>query len=109
MRRGERRARRPGGAARGATDVCPYRGLEVFDEEHAEFFFGRDGDVQRLCEKLKAGRFLAVLGASGSGKSSLVRAGLLPAVRGGALPGSESWRIELVRPAGARSRRWPRG
>ena len=69
-------------------DVCPYRGLEVFEEEHAEFFFGRDADVQRALEKLKAGRLLAVLGPSGSGKSSLVRAGMVPALRAGAL-GSE--------------------
>jgi WD40 repeat protein len=62
-------------------DVCPYRGLDVFDEQDAEFFFGRDRDVQRLREKLKATRFLAVLGASGSGKSSLVRAGLMPELR----------------------------
>ena len=64
-------------------DICPYRGLRTFDEEHAEFFFGRDADVQRLVEKLKASRFLAVIGASGSGKSSVVRAGLIPALRHG--------------------------
>jgi hypothetical protein len=63
------------------SDVCPYRGLHAFDEEHAEFFFGREADVQRLVEKLKTTRFLAVVGASGSGKSSLVRAGLIPALR----------------------------
>ncbi len=73
------------------TDVCPYRGLQTFDEDHAEFFFGRDGDVQRLVEKLKTSHFLAVLGPSGSGKSSLVRAGLVPALRKGALPGSHDW------------------
>jgi hypothetical protein len=59
-----------------ADDTCPNQGLEVFDEEHAEFFFGRKRDVQRLLEKLKATRYLAVLSASASGKSSLVRAGL---------------------------------
>jgi WD40 repeat protein len=63
------------------TDVNPYRGLEAFEERHAEFFFGRDADVQRLLETLKGTRFLAVLGASGSGKSSLVRAGLVPTLR----------------------------
>src|SRR5207244_2349377 len=45
------------------SDVCPYRGLQPFDEEHAAFYFGRDADIQRLVEKLKAARFLAVLGA----------------------------------------------
>jgi WD40 repeat protein/class 3 adenylate cyclase len=78
--------------------VCPYRGLEVFEEEHAEFFFGRDADVQRLLELLKAERFLAVLGPSGSGKSSLVRAGLVPAIRRGALPASDGWQVIVLKP-----------
>ena len=56
-------------------DVCPYRGLSTFSEEHSDLFFGRDADIQRLVEKLKTSRFLTVLGPSGSGKSSLVRAG----------------------------------
>src|SRR5262249_25727348 len=88
----------PGVAHGHADDTCPYQGLEVFDEEHAEFFFGRERDVQRLVEKLKASRFLAVLGASGSGKSSLVRAGLIPALRTGALPQSEGWTICVFKP-----------
>jgi energy-coupling factor transporter ATP-binding protein EcfA2 len=70
----------------------------VFDEAHAEFFFGRERDVQRLVEKLKTTHFLAVLGASGSGKSSLVRAGLIPALRVGALPPSEAWTICVFKP-----------
>jgi WD40 repeat protein len=80
------------------TAVSPYRGLEVFEEEHAEFFFGRDADVQRLLEKLKGSRFLAVLGASGSGKSSLVRAGLVPALRHGAPSGEKRCEIAILRP-----------
>jgi WD40 repeat protein/energy-coupling factor transporter ATP-binding protein EcfA2 len=79
-------------------DVAPYRGLQKFDEEDAEFFFGRDGDVQRLLEKLKTTRFLAVLGPSGSGKSSLVRAGLLPALRRGAPPVSKEGLIAVLTP-----------
>jgi energy-coupling factor transporter ATP-binding protein EcfA2 len=79
--------------------VCPYRGLETFDEDHAEFFFGRERDIQRVTEKLKAARFLAVLGPSGSGKSSLVRAGVIPSLRRGALPGSEDWEIRVLRPS----------
>jgi energy-coupling factor transporter ATP-binding protein EcfA2 len=77
---------------------CPYRGLETFDEEHAEFFFGRERDIQRLLEKLKATRFVAVLGASGSGKSSLTRAGLIPALKQGALPQSANWTICVLTP-----------
>jgi WD40 repeat protein len=75
------------------TDACPYRGLEAFREEDADLFVGREQDTARLVQRLHSTRFLAVLGASGSGKSSLVRAGLLPAVRRGALPAGESWRV----------------
>lgn len=64
-----------------ATGITPYLGLDTFDEKSTDLFFGRDADVQRLIEKLKASNFLAVIGASGSGKSSLVRAGLIPALR----------------------------
>ena len=84
-----------------APGTCPYRGLEPFDEDHAQFFFGRDNDVALALEKLKAGRFVAVLGPSGSGKSSLLRAGLIPAVRRGALAGSEKWAVRVFTP-GAR-------
>jgi WD40 repeat protein len=80
------------------NDVCPYRGLQTFDEEHAEFFFGRENDLQRLAEKLKGTHFLAVLGPSGSGKSSLVRAGLIPALRRGVLPGSHDWTVCVFTP-----------
>lgn len=57
-------------------DPQPYRGLERFDSEQAEFFFGRDPEIRRLIDRLEDERFVAVVGASGSGKSSLVRAGL---------------------------------
>ena len=50
------------------ADVCPYRGLEAFDEEHAHLYFGRESYVQRVLEELRGGRFLAVVGPSGSGK-----------------------------------------
>ncbi len=82
----------------GAAGTCPYRGLETFDEEHAGLFFGRDAEIQRLVERLKATSFLAVLGPSGSGKSSLVRAGLIPALRDGAIPGSEAWTVRVLKP-----------
>ena len=77
---------------------CPYRGLGVFEEEHARYFFGRAAQVQRLLEDLRPSRFLAVIGQSGVGKSSLVRAGLLPQLRSGAMPGSGSWRFVVTRP-----------
>ena len=75
------------------SDVCPYRGLEAFDEEHAADFFGREGDVARVVERLRNARFLAVVGASGSGKSSLIHAGVIPALRRGGVAGAERWRI----------------
>jgi WD40 repeat protein len=65
----------------------PYVGLRPFFEREALLFFGRDAHVRDLLAKLeRRQRFLAVLGASGTGKSSLVRAGLIPALRSGALP-----------------------
>lgn len=79
-------------------DIAPYRGLRVFGEEDARFFFGRDREVQRLIEKLKRSRFVAVLGPSGSGKSSLVRAGLVPLLRSGALAQVEGWHVVVLRP-----------
>ena len=81
--------------------VCPFRGLEVFDEAHAAYFFGREALTQYLVEELRHDRFVGVIGASGSGKSSVVRAGLVPRVRAGALPGSAEWPIVVLRP-GAR-------
>jgi energy-coupling factor transporter ATP-binding protein EcfA2 len=76
---------------------APYQGLEPFDEGHARYYFGREAYVQRLVEKLKGSRFIAVVGPSGSGKSSLVRAGLLPRLRAGGTAGV-SWRISVLRP-----------
>ena len=64
---------------------CPYRGLLSFGEANAADFFGRQADVQRIVERLKSARLLALIGPSGSGKSSVVHAGLLPSLRRGAL------------------------
>jgi formylglycine-generating enzyme required for sulfatase activity len=88
----------PAAALPNGEDICPYRGLQTFDEEHAEFFFGREREIQRLVERLKSTRFLTVLGASGSGKSSVVRAGLMPAIRKGTLPDSQIWNIRVLTP-----------
>lgn len=61
--------------------ICPYRGLLYFREEDAPFFFGRDKAVKQLVEAVECQSFVALVGASGSGKSSVVRAGLVPALR----------------------------
>lgn len=74
-------------------EPAPYRGLLPFDQQHARFFFGRDADRQRLLERLAQHPFVAVVGASGSGKSSLVKAGLLSALDQNALPDSSQWRV----------------
>ncbi|MGD9145760.1 MAG: CHAT domain-containing protein, partial [Anaerolineae bacterium] len=60
---------------------CPFPGLAAFQPDQEEFFFGREALVESVLERLKAQRFLALLGPSGSGKSSVVLAGLLPALR----------------------------
>jgi len=78
--------------------VCPYQGLRPFEEADSELFFGRDGDVAQLLEKLRTSCFVAVLGPSGSGKSSLVRAGLVPALRAGRIAGADRWRVVTMRP-----------
>ena len=74
--------------------VCPYKGLATFDADDAEYFFGRERLVAELVARLVGAPLLAVVGPSGSGKSSVLRAGLLPALAGGVLPGQ--------RPAGRR-------
>ncbi|HSZ29392.1 MAG TPA: trypsin-like peptidase domain-containing protein, partial [Pseudonocardiaceae bacterium] len=82
-----------------ASDIAPYRALDVFEKEDAWLYFGRSGAVKRIVDELRGSqRFLAVLGPSGSGKSSLVRAGVIPAVQGGAA-GSDGWGIVVTRPA----------
>ncbi|MHC5714072.1 MAG: nSTAND1 domain-containing NTPase [Nostoc sp.] len=59
-------------------DECPYRGLEAFDKQHAKFFFGRKKVVNDIQQKLDLAKFVPIIGASGSGKSSVVQAGLIP-------------------------------
>jgi len=81
----------------------PYKGLRPFTEADASDFFGREALTNcllaRLGEAGEASRFLAVVGPSGSGKSSVVKAGLIPALRRGALPGSENWHILEILPS----------
>jgi DNA-binding SARP family transcriptional activator len=94
----------------------PFKGLQYFDESDAHLFFGREHLTAKLVARLSPdqsqrdrrgeGRFLAVLGASGSGKSSIVRAGMIPALKrgrplaDGSLPpaGSEYWLVHVITP-----------
>jgi WD40 repeat protein len=78
--------------------VCPFLGLATFDAANAEYFFGRERLVAELVARLVGSPLLAVVGPSGSGKSSAVRAGLQPALASAALPGSEGWSQGLMRP-----------
>ena len=84
---------------------CPYRGLEFFDVQHAPLFFGRAAITDWLLSALRGTlsaqgptRFLAIIGASGSGKSSLARAGLLAALKNGGIEGSSNWLTTVCRP-----------
>jgi DNA-binding SARP family transcriptional activator len=76
----------------------PYKGVDAFGEGDADNFFGRDELVQEILERMADASFLTVVGPSGSGKSSVIRAGLVPALRRGALTGSSSWRIASMAP-----------
>ena len=87
-------------AAVAAEGICPFKGLASFEPVDADYFFGRERLVAELVARLVGAGSLGIVGPSGSGKSSVLRAGLLPALAGGVLPGSESWRRLLLRPGG---------
>lgn len=82
-------------ASKWQHDESPYPGLLAMEEKYAPVFFGRDDDIQTAIEALRPSaqqkRFLAIIGPSGSGKSSLARAGIIPALKRGAIPGSQNW------------------
>lgn len=81
------------------VDICPYRSLDVFEEEHARFLFGRSSFIDQMLAQLRQQpRFLTVLGPSGSGKSSVVRAGLLAAVTEGRVPYLSDFERVVARP-----------
>ena len=76
----------------------PYKGLQAFGETDADDFYGRDSLVDELVAAVGDHRLVAVVGPSGIGKSSVVKAGLIPALREGALPGSDRWVISDMYP-----------
>ena len=78
--------------------VCPYKGLASYDVDDSGYFFGRERLVAEMVARLTGAPLTGVVGASGSGKSSVLRAGLLAALTAGVLPGSEGWALALLRP-----------
>ena len=80
--------------------INPFPGLRPFMQEEADLFFGRDKQSDELVRRLASRRFLAVVGTSGSGKSSLVRAGLLPSLEGGFMAEAGAhWRMAILQHA----------
>jgi WD40 repeat protein/DNA-binding SARP family transcriptional activator len=84
--------------AAGDDVPSPYVGLRSFEQADADRFFGRDAEVQRLVDLLGEHGAVTVVGPSGSGKSSLVRAGLLPALAHGAIPDADTWPVVVAVP-----------
>ncbi|WP_170955351.1 BTAD domain-containing putative transcriptional regulator [Ornithinimicrobium cerasi] len=80
------------------TDRCPWRGLAAYGREDRAWFAGRDRLAAELLARVASSRLVAVVGASGSGKSSLVHAGLLGGLADGVLPGSDAWVQVVMRP-----------
>ena len=81
--------------------IHPFPGLRPFEADEQDLFFGREGQSEEILSRLRQHRFVAVVGASGSGKSSLIRAGLLPYLYGGFLSHAGShWRVAIFRPGG---------
>lgn len=77
----------------------PFPGLRAFEEDEDVLFFGREKQVDELVTKLRTTRFIAVIGSSGSGKSSLIKSGLIPSLQSGFMSGAgSSWRICSFRP-----------
>ncbi len=84
-----------------SSEVCPYKGLEFFDwnEEDAQYFYGREALTDQLLDQVRTQNFMALVGASGNGKSSVLRAGLLYQLQlGRRIAGSNQWQILLMRP-----------
>lgn len=78
----------------------PFPGLRAFEEDEDILFFGREKQIDELLRKLRLARFLAIIGSSGSGKSSLVKSGLLPSLHSGMMSGGvgSQWRMAIFRP-----------
>lgn len=83
----------------GDAKFNPFPGLRPFEPEEDHLFFGREKEIDELLRRLRFHRFVSVVGTSGSGKSSLVRSGLIPALQSGLMAkAGSSWRVSVVRP-----------
>ncbi|MGI9599144.1 MAG: serine/threonine-protein kinase, partial [Acidimicrobiales bacterium] len=81
-----------------STNLCPYKGMAAFQPEDAGLYFGRDDMIDALVARLQDHPVLVIGGPSGSGKSSLMRAGLIPRLSRGGIVGSQQWRVALFNP-----------
>jgi hypothetical protein len=77
-----------------SADECPYPGMSAFQESDADRFFGRGADIDHVLHRMRDQALIGVVGASGVGKSSLIRAGVIPALRSS----EDSWEVLVTRP-----------
>src|SRR5687768_15317624 len=83
------------------VETKPFPGLRPYHASESDLFFGRDEQIDELLTRLRESHLVAVVGTSGSGKSSIVRAGLVPALERGYLVGAGSeWRLAMLTPGG---------
>ncbi|MCB0184825.1 MAG: CHAT domain-containing protein, partial [Caldilineaceae bacterium] len=85
------------------TPICPYPGMRPFTTEQADKFFGRDQEIDDAVHRLAQHPFLTVVGPSGSGKSSLIYAGIIPALKQSRRFGDGTWTIKTMRPSDSRT------
>src|SRR3954470_16214624 len=82
-----------------STSINPFVGLRPFESDESLLFFGRQQQTSELLEKLHKHHFVAIVGSSGSGKSSLIRAGLIPSLKAGYLvQDRDSWMMAVMKP-----------
>ena len=82
-----------------AVRTNPFPGLRSFEADEDHLFFGRESRIDEILTRLRRSRFLSVVGTSGSGKSSLIRSGLIPSLYSGLMTSAgSSWRVVVFRP-----------
>jgi DNA-binding SARP family transcriptional activator len=87
------------------AERCPFKALAAYTEKDAALLLGRERLSARVVDRLRTDLLVCLVGASGSGKSSLLHAGVVPAIRSGALPGSDGWSIASITPTDQPMRR----